>query len=73
MFGTRHKLAILRPTKLRERAIWRLIAPDTLRRREHWIAAITLFVIAIILIAMNNNLIANFPPLNFLPHRPDDT
>src|SRR4029079_318203 len=66
------ELAVLNARELGERAVRGFVAPDALRRREHRIAAVTFLVVAVVLIAMDHNLVANFPTLHLRRHRPDD-
>ena len=54
MLWTRHTLTRLNSAELRKRSVRRLIAPDTLAWREHRIAAITFFIVAIVLVTMGN-------------------
>ena len=58
------QLAVLHPGELSEGAVRRLVAPDALRRREHRIAAVTLLVVAVILVAVDDDLVAHLPPLH---------
>src|ERR1700726_4555210 len=67
-----HELTILYPRKLGERAIRRLVAPNTLGGREHWVAAITLLVVAVVLVAVHHNFIADLPAFYLRTGRPDD-
>jgi hypothetical protein len=61
MLGFRHQLARLHAAELGERAVGRLVAPDALRRRQHRVAAVAVLVVAVVLIAMNDDLVADFP------------
>ena len=70
MLRTRHELLALNPGKLAERAIRGFIAPDALGRRIHRITAIAFFIITIVLVAMDDNLIAHFPARDFRSPRP---
>ena len=72
MLGPGHQLAGLDAGKLGKGPIWCLIAPDALAGRKHWVAAITFFVIAIVLVAMDNDFIAGLPALNVLADGPHD-
>ena len=58
MLRTRHELLALHPGKLAERAIRGFIAPDALGRRVHRITAVAVLVIPIVLVAMDDNLVA---------------
>jgi hypothetical protein len=67
-----HQLPRLHATELRERTIWRFITPDALRRRQQRIAAITVLVVAVVLIAVDDDFIADLPALHLGAHRPYD-
>src|SRR5512139_612227 len=71
MVRLRHELSRLHATELRERPIRRFIAPDSLGWREQRITAVAVLVITIILIAMDDNLIADLPALHLRADRPD--
>jgi hypothetical protein len=73
MFWPRHQLLRLHPCELGKRPIGGFIPPDPLAWRKHWITAIALFIIAIVLIAMNDHLIANFPSGDFFTDSPDNS
>src|SRR5579864_4317114 len=66
-----HELARLHAAELRERAVRRFVAPDALRRRQQRIAAIAVLVVAVVLIAVNDDLVADLPALDLRAHRPD--
>ena len=72
MFGTRHQLLGLHIGKLRERPIRRLISPNPLAGGEHRIPTITFLIVAVVLIAMDNNLIPNFPAFDLVTDSPND-
>ena len=72
VLGPRHQLARLHAAELREGAVRRLVAPDALRRREHRIAAVALLVVAVVLIAVDDDLVADLPALHLGADRPDD-
>ena len=72
MLGPRHQLAVLHAAELGEGAVRRLVAPDALRRREHRIAAVALLVVAVVLVAMDDDLVADLPALHLGADRPDD-
>ena len=55
MARTRHQLLRLHGGELGKGAVRRLIAPDALRGREHGIAAVALFVVAIGLVAITSS------------------
>ena len=67
-----HQLAVLHPAELGERAVGRLVAPDALRGREHRIAAVAFLVVAVVLVAVDDDLVADLPALDLGPDRPDD-
>src|SRR6266851_3111107 len=56
-----HELPALHARELREGAVGRLVAPDALARREHGVAAIALLVVAVILVAVDDDLVADLP------------
>ena len=58
------KLAVLHARELSERAVRGLVAPDALRGGEHRIAAVTFLVVAVILIAVDHDLVADLPALH---------
>ena len=72
MRGLRHQLARLHAAELRERAVRRLVAPDALRGREQRIAAIAVLVVAVVLIAVDDDVVADLPAPHLLADRPDD-
>ena len=72
MLRLRHQLARLHAAELRERAVRRLVAPDALRGREQRIAAIAFLVVAVVLIAMDDDFVADLPALHLGADRPDD-
>src|SRR6185312_1712290 len=72
MLGTLHELAILHAAELRERSVRRLVTPDALARREHRVAAIAFFVIAVVLIAMHDDFVTHFPARDLRANRPYD-
>ncbi len=59
--GLLHQLARLHAAELRERAVRRLVAPDALRGREQRVAAVAVLVVAVVLIAVNDDFIADLP------------
>src|SRR5262249_33827380 len=58
--------------ELGERAVRRLVAPDALRGRQHRIAAIAVLVVAVVLIAVDDHLVADLPAFHLGADRPDD-
>ena len=72
MLRLRHQLARLHAAELRERAVRRLVAPDALRGREQRIAAVAVLVVAVVLIAVDDDLVADLPALHLAADRPDD-
>ena len=71
MLGLVHQLARLHAAELRERAVRRLVAPDALRRRQQRIAAIAVLVVAVVLIAVDDDLVADLPAPHLGADRPD--
>jgi hypothetical protein len=67
-----HELARLHAAELGERAIRRLVAPDALAGREHRVAAVALLVVAVILVAVDDDLVTDLPALHLGADRPDD-
>src|SRR5690606_301512 len=72
MLWAAHQLAILDATELGKGSVGRFIAPDALRRGKHWISAVTFFVIAVILVAVDNDFIADLPACDLGADSPDD-
>src|SRR3569623_656052 len=68
----RQQLTVLHAAELRERAVRRLVAPDALRGGEHRIAAVALLVVAFVLFTVDDDLIADLPPLYLRPDGPHD-
>ena len=72
MLGARHQLLRLHAGELRKGSVRRLVAPDPLGGRKHRIAPVAFLVVAIILIAMDDDLVADLPALDLVPNLPDD-
>jgi len=53
------KLTVLNAAELRKRSIGCLVTPNALARRKHRIAAVALFVVSVVLIAVNDDFIAD--------------
>src|SRR5690349_4754274 len=68
-----HELAVLHACELCKGTIRCLIAPDSLRGRKHRIAPVAFFIIAVVLIAMHNNFVTDFPTIDLRPNRPDNS
>src|SRR5215813_14782668 len=66
-----HELTRLHAAELCERPVRCLISPNALRRGQQRIAAIAVLVITIVLIAVNDDLVAHLPPLNLGADCPD--
>src|ERR1700691_4431418 len=66
-----HELARLHAAELRKRAVRRLIAPDTLRRRQQRVATVAVLVVAVVLIAVNDDFVADLPAIHFRAHGPN--
>src|SRR5215813_13639823 len=64
MPGPLQELAILDAAKLGKGTVGGLVTPDALGGRKHRIAAVTFLVVAVVLIAMNDDLVTNFPALH---------
>ncbi len=71
MLRSRHQLARLHAAELREAAVRRLVAPDALRGRQHRVAAVAVLVVAVVLIAMHDDFVADLPALHLGADRPD--
>ena len=71
MRGLVHQLPRLHAAELRERAVRRLVAPDALRGRQQRIAAIAILVVAVVLIAVDDDFVADLPALDLGADRPD--
>ena len=72
VLGTRHQLLRLNFGELSKGTVACLVTPDTLGIREHRVAAVTMFVVAIILVTVDDNLVANFPVLDLVTYGPND-
>ena len=59
-----HQLPRLHTAELRERSIGRLVSPDPLRRRQQRISAVAVFIVAVVLIAVDDDFIADLPALD---------
>ena len=68
----RHQLLRLHAGELREGPVRRLITPDALGGRHHRIAAVAFLVIAVVLVAMDHDLVPDLPCLDGRSHLPDD-
>jgi hypothetical protein len=68
----RHQLAVLHPAELGEGAVRRLVAPDALRGGKHRVAAVAFLVVAVVLVAMDDDFVADLPAPHPRPDRPDD-
>ncbi len=67
-----HELLRLDACELRKGAVRRFIAPNPLRGREHRVAAVAFLVVAVVLVAVDDDLVADLPALDLRAHRPDD-
>ena len=72
MLGPLEQLAVLHAAELREGAIRRLVTPDALRGREHRITAVAFLVVAVVLVAVDDDLVAHLPALHLRSDRVDD-
>ena len=68
-----HQLPVLHAAELSERAVGRLVAPDTLGGGEHRVAAVAFLVVAVVLVAVDHDLVADLPTLDLGADRPDDS
>src|SRR5262249_14890748 len=71
MLRFRHQLPRLHPAELGERAVGRLVAPDALRWREQRIAAVALLIVPVVLIAVDDDLVADLPAPDLVADGPD--
>src|ERR1051326_3671814 len=67
-----HQLAGLHAAELRGRAVRRLVTPDALRGGEQRVAAVAFLVVAVVLIAVDNDFVAHLPAPYFAADRPHD-
>src|SRR5215813_8968015 len=72
MLRSLEQLTVLHAAKLRERAVWRLVAPDALRRREHGIAAVAFLVVTVVLVTVDDDLVTDFPAFHLGANCPHD-
>ena len=72
MLRSRHELSVLHAAELGEGTVGRLVAPDPLRGREHRVAAVAFLVVAVVLVAVDDDLIADLPPFDLGADCPDD-
>ena len=72
VLGPLHQLARLDAAELGEGAVRRFVAPDALAGREHRVAAIAFLVVAVVLVAVDDDFVAGLPALHALADRPDD-
>ena len=49
-----------------------LVSPDALAGREHGIAAVAFLIVPVILVAVDDNLVAHLPTADLVADRPDD-
>nr|WP_148313638.1 RHS repeat protein [Sorangium cellulosum] len=70
--GPREQLPPLHDRELGERAMRRLVPPYPLRRREQRIAAVALLVLAVVLAAEHDDLVADAPSLDHAADGPHD-
>jgi hypothetical protein len=72
VLGAHHELARLHPAELGEGAVAGLIAPDALGGREHRVTAVALLVVAVVAVAVDDDLVADLPALHLGADLPDD-
>ena len=65
-----HDLTALNAGELAEGAVRGLVAPDALGGRVHGVAAVALLVVAVILVAVNHDLVADLEALDLPADRP---
>src|SRR4051794_35122931 len=68
----RHQLTRLYAAELGKRPVRRLVAPNALRWREQRITPIAFFIVAVVLIAVDDYLIAYFPAPDLRSACPDN-
>src|SRR5215467_879912 len=68
-----HQLPRLNAAELRERSVGRLVSPDPLRRRQQRIATVAVFIVAVVLIAVDDHLVADLPALDLGAYRPNES
>ena len=73
MLWSRHQLLRLHPSELGKGSVWGFIAPNPLTGRKHLVAAIALFFISIILVAMGHFLVASHSACDIVADRPNDS
>src|SRR5262245_52336238 len=66
-----HQLPRLNAAELRERSVGRLVSPDPLRRRQQRIATVAVFIVAVVLIAVDDDFVADLPALDLGAYRPN--
>src|SRR4028118_78028 len=71
VLGPGHGLARLDAAELGEGAVGGLVAPDPLGRRVHRVTAVALLVVAVVLVAVDDDLVADLPAPHLRAHRPD--
>src|SRR6188472_2260838 len=72
VFRPFEQLPVLYAAELREGSVGRLISPNALRQREHRIAAVAFLIVAVVLIAVDDDLVAYLPAFHLGADRPDD-
>ena len=72
VLGAGHQLLGLDAGELREGAVGRLVAPDALGRRIHRVAPVAFLVVAVVLVAVDDDLVADLPVADLVAHLPDD-
>src|SRR5499426_3087902 len=68
-----HQLPRLNAAELRERSVGRLVSPDPLRRRQQRIATVAVFIVAVVLIAVDDDFVADLPALDLRAYRPNNS
>ena len=72
MLWTAQQLLCLNTCELCKRAVRGLIAPDPLAVGIHWVAAVAFLVVAVVLVTVDDDLIAHFPVLHLVTNGPND-
>src|SRR6185295_12109618 len=70
MVRLRHHLARLHAAELRERSVGCFVTPDAPRRREQRVAAVAVLIVAVILIAVDDDLVTDLPSFDLGAYRP---
>src|SRR6476619_8353183 len=66
------ELPVLHAGELGKRTVRSLVPPDALRGGEHRVAAVALLVVAVVLVTVDDDFVADLPPLHLRADRPHD-